>query len=181
MPPMSIQMPPLADLRPLSRVRTRGTSAAGVARRLGRVVASGLVAALVLLHGQLLWQRIASLTLFEPWVALRWGIAAGAFAGFVYLQRAGVSVVRGHRALVLWLLVLVCHASVLPAASQQLLAEPGLMLAVSLSGFALRAFLEDRRAAVPLALRGHRARRATARPRALIFLEPLSPRPPPAG
>ncbi len=134
----------------------------------------------------MLWQRIVSFTLFEPWVALRWAAATLLFAAFVYLQRAGISVFWGHRALILWLLVLLCHAGAMaPADGHQPLAEPGLLLAVSLWGFALRAILgELERLAggripdfAPLLPAGH----PPARPCAPGFLEPLSPRPPPAG
>lgn len=177
---MFTQAPAPAD-RQLAR-HARRTGTAGVARRLGKLLASGLVAALVLAHGQLLWQRIASSTLFEPWVALRWALTIAAIAGFIRLQRAGISIVWGRQALILWLLVLVCHAGVLsPAGDRQPLVEPSLLLAVSLSGLALQAIFGGRRAAMAIAPRARVARRPAVRPRALILLEPLSPRPPPVG
>ena len=143
----------------------------------------GLVAGLTLFHSQLLWQRITSLTLFEPMVALRWGAAALLIAGFVYLQRAGVSVVWGHKALVLWLLVLLCHAGVVwPAGGHQPLAEPELLLALSLWGFALRALLTERDRLVEDVLLIARLR-PVGRPPGLPcdpwLLASLSPRPPP--
>lgn len=141
--------------------------------------------ALALFHGHLLWQRIESFSLFEPWVALRWGAAALLLAGFGFLQRAGVSVVWGHKAQVLWLLVLLLHAgAVAPIEGHQPLAEPGLILAVSLWGFALRAILGelDRRVggALPLFARARAADRAPGPANRVGFLEPLSARPPPA-
>ena len=152
--------------------------------RIGRFLAAGLVAGLVLFHSQLLWQRIASFTLFEPLIALRWGVAALLLAGFVYLQRAGVSVIWGHKALILWLLVLLCHAgTVSPAWGHQPLAEPELLLAISLWGFALRVILGelDRVAVVRLIARLPLSGRPPGVPCDPRFLEPLSPRPPPAG
>ena len=154
--------------------------------RIGRFLAAGLVAGLVLFHSQLLWQRIASFTLFEPLVAVRWCAAMLLLAGFVGLQRAGVSVIWGHKALILWLLVLLCHAgAVSPASGHQPLAEPGLLLAISLWGFALRVILGelDRLAGggVPLGARLLPTDRPPGLPRDPRFLEPLSPRPPPAG
>lgn len=153
--------------------------------RLGRFLATGLVAVLALLHSQLLWQRIASFTLFEPLVALRWGAAVLLLAGFVYLQRAGVSVIWGHKALVLWLLVLLCHAgAVAPVESHQPLAEPGLLLAISFWSFALWAILgmSDRLGNGNITFpRILSAGNLPALPRDPRFLELLSPRPPPVG
>lgn len=175
-----------ADWRPRPGDAARALSRPGIVGRAGRFLATGLVAGLALFHSQLLWQRIADLTLFEPLVALRWSAAVLLAAGFAYLHRAGVSVLWGHKALILWLLVLLCHAgTVAPAEGvHQALAEPGLLLAVSLWGFALRAVLGDlgrefggapRRARFLPASRLGRPRRD---PR---FLEPFSPRPPPAA
>ncbi len=116
----------------------------GVAVRLARLLAAGLVVGLALFHSQLLWHRIASFTLFEPLIAVRWGIAALLLAGFACLQRAGVSVIWGHKALILWLLVLLCHSGAVGLAEgHQLLAEPGVLLAFSLWGFTLRVILGD--------------------------------------
>ncbi len=151
-------------------------------RRLGQVLVSGLAAGLALFHGQLLWQRVASFTLLEPLVAMRWGAALPILAGFVYLQMVGISVVWGHKALILWLLVLLVHAGMMPAAGYQPPAEPGLLLALSLWGFALRAIFgeRDRPAGVPGLVRILSARRAPRSPRETGFLDSLSPRPPPA-
>jgi len=163
----------------------RRLRATGSRRRLSRFVAAGLVAGLALFHSQLLWQRIASFTLFEPLVALRWGIAALLLAGFVCLERAGVSVIWGHKAMILWLLVLLCHAGmVAPVGSHPPLAEPGLLLALSVWGFALRLILGelDRLfgGTAPLFARLLPASRTPALPRDPRFRELLSPRPPPA-
>ncbi len=144
----------------------------------------GLVAGLALFHSQLLWQRIASFTLFEPLVALRWSVAGLLVVGFVTLGRAGVSVIWGHKALILWLLVLLCHAGAVGPVGHQPPAEPGLLLALSLWGFTLRAILGelDRLAGggTPRLVRILSPGRPPGLPRDPRFLELLSPRPPPA-
>ncbi len=173
-----------ASRRSLSNGSARRIRALDVKRRLGRLLVLGLAAGLALFHGQLLWQRIASFTLLDPLVAIRWAAATLILAGFVYLQLAGSSVLWGHKALILWLLVLLVHAGTVPAQGYQPLAEPGLLLAISFWGFALRAILgELERLAGGRAPRPARilsAGRAAGRPREAEFPEPLSPRPPPA-
>ena len=153
--------------------------------KLSSLLAASLLAGLVLFHGYLLWQRIASTTLLEPMVALRWGAAALLLVGFAYLQRSGISLIRGHRALVLWLLVLLLHAGMVPAAEGlRPLAEPELLLAATLWGFALREVFGalgrqagDGTPRFALA----RARYAPRPQRSPDYLESLSPRPPPAA
>ncbi len=149
-------------------------------------MATGLVVFLALFHSQLLWNRIASFTLFEPLVALRWGIAALLLVGFVFLQRAGVSVIWSHKALILWLLVLLCHAGAVgPIEGHQPLAEPGVLLALSLWGFTLRVVFGefDRPAggAVPLSAGLLLSDRPPGLPGDPGCLGPLSPRAPPVG
>ncbi len=149
----------------------------------GRGAVAGLIAGLTLYHGQLLGQRIADLTLLEPFVALRWGAAALMVFGLVHLQRSGVSLVWGRRALILWLLVLLLHAGSVPAVDVQLLAEPGLLLTLPLWAFALRVVLGERRGAggVPsLAFLPAFRDRPARPPREPGLLAPLSPRAPPA-
>ncbi len=153
--------------------------------RLGKLLASVLVAGLVLFHGRMLWQRVASFSLFEPWVALRWAAAALLLGAFVSLQRTGISVLWGHKALILWLLVLLCHAgAVAPPDGHQALAEPGLLLAVSLWGFALRAILGELKRLVASAPPSLAPFSSAACPPGLPCapgsLTRLSPRPPPA-
>jgi len=75
---------------------------------LSLVATSGL--ALVALHAWLLWQRVAAGN-WSPAVAARWTVAALLCAGIVALRRAGVPLFWGKKALVLWLLVLVLHAT----------------------------------------------------------------------
>lgn len=182
---MPTRSPWSTDRQPRHGGAAKKPNGSGFGRRLGRFVATVLVVGLGLLHSQLLWQRIASSTLFEPLVALRWGAAALVIAGFVYLKRAGVSVIWGHKALILWLLVLVCHAGAVgPVEGHQPLAEPGLLLVLSLCGLALRAILGelDRLAGGGVArLVRLPASRPPGLPRDPRFLELLSPRPPPAA
>ncbi len=153
--------------------RLAGQRALKVRQRLGKVSTVCLVACLAFLHGLLLWQRIESLTLLQPMVALRWGFAVLALAGFVQQQRAEGSVFRGRKALILWLLVLVLHAGTLPAT------EPGMLLLLSLWGAALLLSglggqVQVLRLAPPP---------PADRPRISggAWFEPLSPRPPPAA
>ncbi len=183
---MSTSSPVSPPRWPLSSGPAKRARALDAKRYLGKALASGLVAGIALLHGQMLWQRIASFTLLEPLVALRWGAAALIFAGFVCLRRAGISIVLGHKASVLWLLVLLLHAStVAPAEGHQPLAEPGLLLAISLCGFALQTILGERDR-----LTGGRASdrvrmlpagRPPGLPHEAEFAASLYPRPPPAG
>ncbi len=183
---MFATLPASVPRRPLNSGPARRARAFDLRRCLGRVLASVLVAGLALLHGQLLWQRIASYTLLEPLVALRWGVAMLILAGFVYLRRAGISIVLGHKALILWLLVLLIHAGmVVPIESHQPRAEPGLLLAISLWGFALRAILGERGhlagGRVPRRVRILPAGRPPGLPSEPELLASLHPRPPPAG
>ena len=151
-------------------------------RIVGRVLAAGLVAGLTVFHGQLLGQRIADLTLLEPLVALRWGAAALMVLGLVQMQRAGISVVWGRRALILWLLVLLLHAGSVPTVDVQL---PAMLLTLPFWALALRLVLGQRRDAAgappcpapwAAALRDRPARP----PREPGLLASLSPRAPPA-
>lgn len=92
--------------------------------RLLRLGALALGAAyLVALHAELLWQRIASQTLFEPLVALKWAGAAALVAGLAWMWRAGIPILRGRRAVVFWMLVLLLHAGTTVPAVEDLAAD----------------------------------------------------------
>lgn len=101
--------------RLLRRLRDRRTLL-----RAGRTAAVLAVTAyLVQLHAALLWDRIITLSLLEPLVALRWAGAAALLLVSLGLQRRGVSVFRGRKAAVFWLLVLLLHANAaLPATGE---------------------------------------------------------------
>lgn len=72
------------------------------------------VAALVVFHAVLFWDRLAGGQLFDPAVALRWTSAVGLIAALIALRRHGVPLLAGRRALVVWLLVALLHWSTGP-------------------------------------------------------------------
>lgn len=82
-------------------------------RWLGLLGAAGLVA----FHADLLRQRLVDATLGEPGVALRWLATLGVLAGFGWLARRGVPLLRDRRSLVLWLVVLLLHVGASPPVS----------------------------------------------------------------
>lgn len=67
---------------------------------------------LVAFHAWLLWTHLVGGKALEPQTAVRWIVAAVVLVGFRALQRHGLSLFWGKRAVVLWLLVVVihCHA-----------------------------------------------------------------------
>jgi len=67
---------------------------------------------LVAFHAWLLWTHLVGGMALEPQIAVRWVVAAAVLVGFRALQRHGLSLFWGKRAVVLWLLVMVihCHA-----------------------------------------------------------------------
>ncbi len=73
--------------------------------------ATVLVVGLIAFHAQILWQRLASMTLLQPDVALRWALSVAVLAGLFQLRRAGVSLLKGRKAIVFWLAVLLIHVS----------------------------------------------------------------------
>lgn len=90
------------------------------ALRLGSLVLA--VGYLVALHAEILWQRIASKTLLEPIVALKWAAAAALVAALLRLRSAGVPLWRGRRAVLVWMLVLLLHAGTAVPAAEELAA-----------------------------------------------------------
>lgn len=127
-----------------------------------RAALSLLVALLIAFHGLLLWQRIVDLTLFQPIPALRWLATLAVLVGIWRLWRRGDSLVRGRRAGVLWLLVLLLHVSLLapsggsealldarPDASGLLLVLPVATVAVALWRLVLRGRLRRVRFGAP--------------------------------
>lgn len=89
------------------------------------------VVALTVFHAWLLWTHATTGRLFDADVAGRWGAAVLVAASFWWLSRLGLPLLKGRRALVLWLLVIVIHghaawtgdASQAPVAVPQALAE----------------------------------------------------------
>lgn len=78
--------------------------------RLTRHLLALAVAALVVLHLWVLWKRLLDGGLLEAEVAIRWLGAVGLGVCALWLQRRGVSLVRGRPAAVFWLAVVVLHA-----------------------------------------------------------------------
>lgn len=90
-----------------------------------------LVAALVLFHVWLLGRSFSDQTLFEPIVAIKWLAAGLLLVGLGYLRANGHLVLRGHRAGVFWLLVLLLHVQLPVAPTTTDPAEPATQLAAS--------------------------------------------------
>ncbi len=139
-------------------------------------------ASLVVFHGFLLWDRVASLTLLDPAVALRWGAAAALALGLVRLQLAGVPLTSGRKALVVWSLVALLHASMVPGlgglAATLAEADAGLLLVLSISGLLVLLGAGASRTLPARGTPGRPAPPVTPAFRAAC-LAPLSPRPPP--
>ncbi len=108
-----------------------------------RATLSLLVVLLTAFHGLLLWQRIVDLTLFQPIPALRWLATLAVLVGIWRLRRRGDSLVRGRRAGVLWLVVLLLHVSLLaPSGGSEALLdarpdESGLLLVLPAAAVAI--------------------------------------------
>ena len=82
------------------------------ARLLAWTLFLGSVAGLVALHAWLLWIRLAQGQILDPAVSLRWSAAALLLVVLLALRHAGVSMVRGRKALAYWGLVLLLHATI---------------------------------------------------------------------
>jgi hypothetical protein len=85
---------------------------ASVSRRAAAMATSlrlGVVALLLVFHAVLFWTHLIGGRLFEPAVALRWGIGFVLLGLLVGLRRIGVPLFWGRRALVVWVLVALLH------------------------------------------------------------------------
>lgn len=98
------------------------TSAPAVRRRSGarpsdlvsaalRALGGLLLAALTGFHVWLLGLHVVTGEAFEPTTAFRWLLALAVLAGFRALNRRGLPLLVGRRAVGLWVLVVVIHAS----------------------------------------------------------------------
>lgn len=151
-----------------------------LSRAFVRLAAAGLV----VFHLLLFRERVASLTLLDPVVALRWGAAVALVLGLVRLHRAGVPLLSGRKALVVWSLVAVLHASMVPGVGGLTAtlaeADAGLWLALALSGWLL---LPGTRAGAARGLLNHGTPRPSTPELVPVLraacLAALSPRPPP--
>jgi hypothetical protein len=79
-------------------------------RRLVGVGSFALTAVLTIFHGRLLWQRLNDGSLLQPVVVARWVLSALLVLALLQLWSKGLPVLRGRRAGVLWLVVVVLHA-----------------------------------------------------------------------
>jgi hypothetical protein len=97
--------------------------------RSARLAAFPLAAVLLVgFHLNLLWERIAAATLFEPVTALRWGAALLLMAAALYAsRRLGFSLWHGRGALVFWLMVLLLHSGAAIPVAKDLASEVDLL------------------------------------------------------
>jgi len=91
--------------RPLGGASRTATCARRVLATTGIAAVAGLVA----FHLYLFWQQLADGSLLDASLALRWVLGGLLTAGLVAFKRAGVPLLWGRRALVLWLLVAFLH------------------------------------------------------------------------
>ena len=59
-------------------------------------------------HGWLLATQIADGRVIDPWVSLRWILAAGLVAGLVWIHQQGASIV-GRKSVAIWVLAALLH------------------------------------------------------------------------
>lgn len=78
--------------------------------RFVRLGLMALVSFLTAFHLLLLGSRVLDGSVLDPAVAVEWVIGLALLFGLLRLQKAEPSLVKGHSALVLWLLVLLLHA-----------------------------------------------------------------------
>jgi hypothetical protein len=83
------------------------------------------VLALVAFHLVLFWDQIGDGRLFDPAVAVRWAMSALLLLALTGLRRAGVPILWGRRALVVWVLVALLHWAAMPAGEVNDIAKGG--------------------------------------------------------
>jgi hypothetical protein len=93
--------------------RSRNRLARGARLALSASLAVAALA-LVVFHLVLFWDQIGDGRLLDPAVAVRWGMSALLVVAFAALRRAGVPVLWGRRALVVWVLVALLHWAAVP-------------------------------------------------------------------
>lgn len=150
-----------------------------------RVVLPLAVAVLAAFHALLLWRRVADLSLLEPAVALRWAGAALLLAALPLARRLGIPLLRGRRAVVFWVVVVLLHVQLLPAPLATADGEPLLTLLPAVASVAAALALLGALAACagrPAIPRPGRRRswRAVAPPRPAALSPRQYSRPPPA-
>lgn len=88
-------------------------------------------AMLVAFHGWLLASQFAAGRLVEPWVVLRWILAAGLVAGLIAVRRQGVSIL-GRKSVALWVLAVMLHGPAIAADFGGALDSPAMPEAVAI-------------------------------------------------
>jgi hypothetical protein len=84
--------------------------------RFARALLAAPAVALTAFHLVLLAARVADGSVLDPAIAAEWVIGLTLLLGLARMHRAGLSLIRGRGALIMWLLVLILHAvAVVPA------------------------------------------------------------------
>jgi hypothetical protein len=91
-------------------LRSRSRVARG-ARAIARWSALTAGAALAVFHIFLFWDRLVGGDLFDPAIAVKWLAAACLVSALMVLRRMGIPLTQGRKACVVWLLVVLLHAS----------------------------------------------------------------------
>jgi hypothetical protein len=172
---------------PAARRRSATRPAALVSAAV-RALGGFLLAALAGFHAWLLGVHLLSGEAFEPTTAVRWALAALVLAGFRALSRRGLPVFVGRRAVGLWLLVVVIHASAAwdaggvafgAALPESVTALAQMAAAATLVGVVIGAALAAPAGCFPGVRRGHLAPDLVAGLPSSGFVFSYSPRPPP--
>lgn len=159
-------------------------------KRRRRVIGVGgfaLTAALAVFHGQLLWQRLSDGSLLQPMVVARWAASALLVLVLLQLWSRGVPLLRGRRAGVLWLVVVLLHAmapggavpGAVPAVGPTL--EGMLPVALAMAAFLAFAVAAAPRRGLPAARRPAWRRRQSAHRPSAGWHRALFSRPPPVS
>ena len=152
-----------------------------------RALGGLLLAALAGFHVWLLGLHLLTGEAFEPTTAVRWALAALVLAGFRALSRRGLPLFSGHRAVGLWLLVVVIHASAAwdgGGAFSAAIPEPATALAqvaaaATLVSAVIGAAIAAPAGCFPVVRRGHATPALVAGLPSSGFAFSFSPRPPP--
>ena len=172
---------PAARRRPATRPEALVSAAV-------RALGGFLLAALAGFHAWLLSVHLLTGEAFEPTTAVRWALAALVLAGFRTLSRRGLPLFVGRRAVGLWLLVIVIHASAGwdgggvafgAAVPESVTALAQVGAAATLVGAVIGAALAAPAGCFPVVRRGHAAPALVAGLPSTGFSLLFSPRPPP--
>lgn len=146
-PPLTIDrgsdrgLKPPDPTRMLALVKTSAPARAvrsfrGASRRLAALTASlrvGAVALLLVFHAILFYTHLVGGRLFEPAVAMRWGIGIVLMGLLLALRRIGVPLFWGRRALAVWVLVALLHVgAAMPATATSLSNDDPVSVTLSL-------------------------------------------------